>query len=317
MQVRVKMKIHETAIVDANAKISEGTIIGPYVRVEGDVEIGPDCEIMQAAQILDGSRLGAGLKVHQGAIIGGLPQDKKFQGGQSYCIIGDDCILREYVTVSRSTKQQGATRIGKGAYIMANAHIGHDCHIGDGVTMANLVTLAGHVEIEDFVTIGGMTVIHQFVRVGEMAMIGGDSGLMLDAPPYMISFGYPPARVYGINAIGLKRNGVDEESRILLKRAYRLLYRSNLNFSQAIDNIEKEMPRGNRYIEHLVDFFRRSKRGMSTSSHTQTTPSFSPHNGYNVENFKNLMGTVKDEETLKEILAFIESKVDEIKGIHA
>ena len=309
------MKIHETAIVDSKAEIGEGTLIGPYTRIEGDVVIDRDCEIMQGAQILDGVRLGARSKVHQGAIIGATPQDKKFKGGRSFCIIGEDTVIREYVTISRSTQADGSTRIGKCAYIMAGAHIAHDCELGDGVTMANLVTLAGHVKIENLVTIGGMTVIHQFVRVGELAMIGGDSGLMLDAPPYMISFGYPPAKVWGINAIGLKRNEVDEESRMLLKKAYRYLYRSNLNFSQAVERIEREMP-DNKYIAHLIGFFRETKRGISTTSHTPDTPSFTPHNGYDMTNINSLMGVIRNEDTLKEIITLIESKARESSGTH-
>jgi UDP-N-acetylglucosamine acyltransferase len=309
------MKIHETAIIDSNAVIGEGVIIGPYTRVEGDVVIEQDCEIMQGAQLLDGVRLGARTKIFQGSIIGALPQDKKFKGGRSYCTIGEDSTIREYVTISRSTQLEGATKIGKNAYIMTGAHIAHDCEIGDGVTMANLVTLAGHVKIESLATIGGMTVIHQFVRVGELAMIGGDSGLMLDAPPYMISFGYPPAKVWGINAIGLKRNEVDEASRMLLKKAYRYLYRSNLNFAQAVERIQKEMP-NNQYIQHLIEFFKGTKRGISTSSHTPDTPSFTPHNGHDVTNINSMMGLIRNEDALKEIIALIESKVRESTQTH-
>ncbi|MFH1514470.1 MAG: acyl-ACP--UDP-N-acetylglucosamine O-acyltransferase, partial [bacterium] len=304
------MKIHSTAIIDKKAEIGDSTSIGPYTRIEGDVVIGKDCEIMQGAQILDGARIGDRCQIHQGAIISALPQDKKFGGYQSFLKIGNDSIIREYATISRSTKKDGSTVIGKNAYLMTGVHIGHDCSIGDNVTIANLVTLAGHVTIEDLVNIGGITVIHQFVRVGELSMIGGDSGLMMDAPPYMITFGYPPARVYGINAIGMKRNNVNEETRMLLKRAYRTLFRSNLNFSQAIEKIETEMPKNDK-LTHLVEFFKTTKRGISASTHTGQMSHFRGYNGYDMTNFKSLLDIMKDEEAVREIITFLASKTEE------
>lgn len=304
------MKIHETAIIDSKAEIGLGTSIGPYARVEGDVVIGKDCEIMQGAQILTGARIGDRCCFHQGTVISSLPQDKKFSGGRSFLEIGDDSVIREYATISRSTQLNGSTAIGKNAYIMTGVHIGHDCKIGDGVTMANLVTLAGHVTIERLATIGGMTVIHQFVRVGELAMVGGDSGLMMDAPPYMITFGYAPARVYGINSIGLKRNDINQDTRMLLKRAFKLLFRSNHNISQAVEIIKKEMPQSEP-IKHLVEFFKNTKRGISVSANSMKMSGYHAHNGHNEANFDSLMEIFKDEKVVKDIMSFLETKTED------
>ena len=304
------MTIHETAIIDSKAEIGAGTSIGPYTRIEDNVIIGSDCEIMQGAQILSGARIGNRCSIHQGSIISVTPQDKKFKEWQSFLKLGDDSVVREYVTISRSTRPEGSTIIGKNAYIMTGVHIGHDCNIGDDVTMANLVTLAGHVTIESLATIGGMTVIHQFVRVGELAMVGGDSGLMMDAPPYMITFGYPPASVWGINSIGLKRNDIDEDTRTLLKRAYKLLFRSNHNFAQAIEIIEKEIPECDT-IKHLVEFFRNTKRGISASGNSSRIAGVHGHNGHNESNFDSLMKIVKDENVVKEIIALLDTKAED------
>ncbi|MCD6218727.1 acyl-ACP--UDP-N-acetylglucosamine O-acyltransferase [bacterium] len=307
------MKIHETAIIDSKAEIGSGTSIGPYARVEGDVVIGKDCEIMQGAQILTGARIGDRCCFHQGTVISSLPQDKKFTGGRSFLKIGDDSVIREYATISRSTQPDGSTVIGKNAYIMTGVHIGHDCKISDSVTMANLVTLAGHVTVEKLATIGGMTVIHQFVRVGELAMVGGDSGLMMDAPPYMITFGYAPARVYGINSIGLRRNDIDEDTRMLLKRAYKLLFRSKHNFSQAVEIIRKEMPQSDT-IKHLVEFFKNTKRGISVSANSMKMSGYHAHNGHSESHFDSLLEIVKDEKVVREIMSFLETKTGDTDG---
>jgi UDP-N-acetylglucosamine acyltransferase len=308
------MNIHPTAIVDKNAVIGEGTTIGPYTLIEGDVVIGRDCDIHQGVQVLGGSRIGDRCQIHAGSIMSSLPQDKKFKGDQTFLEIGDDCVIREYVTISRATTPGGKTVIGKNAYLMTSVHIGHDCKIGNGVTMANLVTLAGHVTIEDLVTIGGFTVIHQFVRIGEFAMVGGASGLMMDAPPYMITFGYPPARVFGVNVIGLKRNNIDLDTRLLLKRAFRILFRSNLNFSQAIDKINSEMP-SNDKVRHLIEFFQNTKRGIAAASHSGHMTTFRGYNGFDLSNYKLLMEIVKDEEAARELLAMMEANPEEMTRI--
>jgi UDP-N-acetylglucosamine acyltransferase len=301
------MKIHPTAIVSKFAEIGEGTSIGPYAQIEDGVIIGSGCEIMQGVQILKGARIGDNCIIHQGAIISALPQDKKFQGWDTYCSIDDNSIIREYVTISRATKQNSTTNVGKNAYLMTGVHIGHDCQVGDGVTMANLVTLAGHVSVGDLANIGGMTVIHQFARVGKLAMVGGDSGLMMDAPPYMITFGYPPAKVYGVNTIGLKRNGISLDTRMRLKTAFRLLFRSNLNYSQAIERIEAEVEPDDE-VNHLLEFVRTTKRGISARGGADRMPVYQEQNGGDESYIQSLMGAVKSEDALKEIVAFIESK---------
>lgn len=308
------MNIHPTAIIDKKARIGDGTTVGPYARIEGDVVIGKDCDIKQAAQILDGTRIGDRCEIFQGALISAIPQDKKFSGEQSFLEIGDDSIIREYATIARSTKPGGKTIVGKKAYIMTSAHIGHDCQVGNDVTMANLVTLAGHVKVGNNVNIGGFTVIHQFVRIGDLAMIGGDSGLMMDAPPYMITFGYPPAKVYGVNMIGLRRNDINLETRMLLKRAFKLLFRSNLNFSQAIEKINSEIT-NTQEIANLVDFMKETKRGIAAGNHPGHLQDSQQVNGTRKMNFHALMNIVKDEETALDIIALLDSKTEDADSI--
>jgi UDP-N-acetylglucosamine acyltransferase len=259
------MKIHPSAVVDKDADIAPDVIIGPGAVISAGVGIGPGCHIGPHVIIDTGTILGPGVQVYAGAVIGTEPQDLKYSGHPSGVVIGDGTIIREYVTINRSTGKGAMTRIGPNCLLMANTHVAHECIIGENVVMANLVTLAGHVTIEDNAVLGGMAVIHQFVRVGRMAMVGGASGLMKDAPPYMITFGSPPARVYGVNKVGLKRQGVSEKVRDDIKRAFKFLFRSGLNFSQGLERIREEIDPSPE-INHLLRFFDETKRGISPSS---------------------------------------------------
>lgn len=259
------MNIHPTAVVDKDAEIAKDVEIGPGVVISPGVKIGPGCTIGPHVIIDTGTTLGANVRIFAGAVIGTEPQDIKYGGYPTGVEIGDGSVLREYVTINRATGEGGMTRIGKNCLLMANAHIAHECTVGDSVVMANLTTLAGHVEIEEHVVIGGMAVVHQFVRVGRMAMIGGASGLMKDAPPYMITFGYPPARVFGVNKVGLKRHGISENVREDIKRAFKFLFRSGLNYTQGLERIRTELD-SSPEIEHLLEFFDKTKRGISPSS---------------------------------------------------
>jgi UDP-N-acetylglucosamine acyltransferase len=174
--------------------------------------------------------------------------------------VGDENIIREYVTIHKSMYEGEATVIGKGNFIMAGVHIAHDCKIGDNVTITNYAGLTGHVMVEDGAFISGLVAIHQFVRIGAFSMVGGGSKVVQDVPPYLVVDGHP-ARVYGVNVTGLKRAGFDIESRTLIKRAYHILYKEGLNTRQAIEQIKRRLPQ-NGVVKHLVEFVENSKRGI-------------------------------------------------------
>lgn len=259
------MAIHPLAVVSPKAALGEGVEVGPFAYIADNAEIGPGCVIMDHATVLSGVRLGAGCRVHQGAVIGGDPQDKKFGGITTFLEIGPRTVCREYVTISRATQEGQATRIGSDCLLMTGSHVGHDCFIGNHVTIANTVALGGHVEVHDRAVIGGMSAIHQFVRIGTMAMVGGDSGLNQDAPPYMITSGPVPAVVYSLNTIGLQRNGIGPEARRDLKQAFRLLYRNGLTQSEAVEQIKATLPLRPEIAE-LLKFIAGSRRGMASGS---------------------------------------------------
>jgi UDP-N-acetylglucosamine acyltransferase len=259
------MKIHPTAVVDRDAVIGEDVEIGPGAVVAAGVTIGAGCRIGPHAMLDTGTILEPNVRVFTGAVIGTEPQDIKYTGTPTGVHVGEGTIIREYVTINRATGENGMTRIGPGCMLMANVHIAHECKIGKKVVLANLATLGGHVEVEDNAVIGGMAALHQYVRVGSMAMVGGASGLMKDAPPYMITFGYPPARVYGVNKVGLKRHGLSEEVRDDIKRAFKFLFRSGLNYTQGLERIRSEI-NPSPEINHLVEFFDLTSRGISPSS---------------------------------------------------
>lgn len=250
--------IHPTAIVHPKAQIGEDVTIGPYTIVEPDVAIGPGTRI--AAHVLVGSytSIGAGCRIHHGAVVGTIPQDKKFEGEYTTLEIGDRTVIREFATLNRGTRAHGATTIGHDCLLMAYVHIAHDCIIGNHVVLANVTQLGGHVEIEDYATTGGLVAIHQFVKIGMYAMISGGSKVSKDICPY-IKVGRDPLKPVGLNTVGLRRHGFPAETLRVLKHAYRLLFRSNLNISQAVKAIEQEIP-STEEIDRLLTFIRESAR---------------------------------------------------------
>jgi UDP-N-acetylglucosamine acyltransferase len=255
------MAVHPLAVVGGGAVLGSGVEIGPFACVADDVVLGDGVVVMGHASILGGVRLGESCVVHHGAVLGGDPQNRAYRGERTYLQVGARTVFREYSTVSRGTRAGSATRIGSDGMLMTGAHVGHDCALGDHVTIANAVHVAGHCEIQDCATIGGATVLHQFVRVGRLAMIGGDSGLRQDAPPFMLTNGHAPALVYGVNRVGLARASISIEARRALKLAFRILYRSGLNTSQAAGRIRAELP-ALPEIEELLKFIRPSRRGL-------------------------------------------------------
>lgn len=244
--------------------IHETVKLHPYAVIGPNVSIGANCEIFPHTY-LEHCEIGENCIISPGAVIGTPPQDISYKGEPTKVIIGNNCKIRENVTINRgANKDDGITEIGNDCFIMTGAHIAHNCKIGNNVIIANNVLLAGHIVVEDFVFIGGAVVMHQFVRVGEMAIVGAFTGTRQDLPPYSKIDGRP-GRVAGINVVGLKRRGLSLEERTLIKRAFNLLWFSGLNTQQALERIRKEIG-SNKYVDHLVDFMVSSKRGVTKLS---------------------------------------------------
>jgi UDP-N-acetylglucosamine acyltransferase len=258
------MPIHSTAVIDPRAELDSSAIVEPYAVIDGPVRIGPETRICAHAVVSGHTTLGARNTVGSFSSIGGPPQDIHYQGEPTELIIGDDNQIREYVSIHRATvKASGKTLIGNGNMIMAYCHIAHDCIIADHVIMANLATLAGHVEIGSHANLGGLVAIHQFCRIGEYAYIGGMSGIGLDVPPYVILEGIrSQMRVASINKIGLRRAGMDRETIKRLEEAFRILFRSpEILLKDALVQLEEEMS-DCAQVQRMVQFFQSSKRGV-------------------------------------------------------
>jgi UDP-N-acetylglucosamine acyltransferase len=254
------MKIHKTAIVSPEAKIGNNVEIGPYSIIEDDVIIQDNTKILSNVLIASGTRIDKNCKIFHGAVLGTIPQDLKFAGEKTTLEIGSDTVIREYATLNRGTVDRRKTVIGSNCFIMAYAHIAHDCMIGNNVIIANAVNMAGHITIEDYVGIGGMVPIHQFVKIGTQTFIGGGYRVPKDVPPYILAAG-EPLRYAGLNSVGLNRRGIRKDVQSALKKAYRYIYRSNLNLNEALDKIEQEIDPFDE-IKHLVSFIKHSERGI-------------------------------------------------------
>ena len=252
--------IHPTALVNPATKIGENIIVGPYALIESDVEIGDDCIIGPHAVIYNGARIGNRVKIFQGASVANFPQDLKFGGESTNFFIGDDTVIREFATLHRGTKETGRSSVGKNCLIMAYGHVAHDCSVGDNCIIANAVQIGGHAHIGDWVIIGGSTPIHQFSLIGEHAMIAGGIRITQDVPPYILS-AHTPASFAGLNVIGLRRRGFRTEDIQILKEAYGYLYSKSLNVSQAVEVIKSKFG-DNIYVQKLIDFLGKSKRGI-------------------------------------------------------
>jgi UDP-N-acetylglucosamine acyltransferase len=252
--------IHPTAIVSSKAKIGDNNVIAPFVIIEDDVVIGNDCQIGPSAVLYDGARIGNRVKIKQAASIAHRPQDLKFGNESTQFFVGDDTVIHEFVTLHRGTKETGFSRVGKNCLLMAYAHVAHDCVVGDNVIFANLVQIAGHVHIEDWVILAGASAVHQFCSVGRHSMVGANSLVVKDVPPFVLS-GRFPIKFEGLNKVGLRRRGFSNEDIDTIKKVYDLIYNSGFNVSQAITKVETEfgtIP----VAQEIINFVKASKRGI-------------------------------------------------------
>mgnify|MGYP006278358805 CR=1 FL=1 len=252
--------IHPTAIIGDNVEIGENVEIGPYAIIEDNVKIGNGCQIKSYANILSYTKIGDNSRIFQHSVIGEIPQDLKFGGEKTETIIGKNTTIREFVTINRGTKDRQRTVIGDDCLLMAYVHVAHDCLVGDNVILANAATLAGHVTVEDWAILGGLFAVHQFVRIGRHSFCGGHFRTTKDIPPYILAAD-EPIKYKGLNVVGLRRRGFSPEARKKIKRAYKLIYRSKYNVSDAVEKIKKEFERTPE-IENILKFMDSSDRGI-------------------------------------------------------
>lgn len=252
--------ISPLAYVSPDAQIGKDVEIGPFTVIHPNVIIGDGCRIGSNATICEFTQLGKNCQVFPSAVIGAIPQDLKFKGEESWAIIGDNCVLREFVTIHRGTASKGKTVVGNDNLIMAYCHIAHDCILGSNIIMSNVTQLAGEVEIDDFAIIGGGTLVHQFSHIGSHVMIQGGSKVNKDIPPFAIAAREPIA-FCGINSVGLNRRGFTPEQIHTIQEIYRLLYNNGMNTTQALAHIEATMPQTPER-DIIVSFVRASSRGI-------------------------------------------------------
>jgi UDP-N-acetylglucosamine acyltransferase len=255
------LEVHPTAIVHPQAKIATGVKIGPYSVVGENVGIGHGTVIDSHVVIEGWTEIGEKCHLFPFVSVGAAPQHTRYAGEPTKVRIGNENVIREFVTIHRGTVGgRGETVLGQGNFIMAYSHIAHDCQVGNRVTMANSSTLGGHIEVEDFAIVGGLVAVHQFVRIGCYAIVGGASGVPQDIPPYTVAAGNR-ARLFGLNYVGLRRHKFPGSTIAALKQAYRILFRSHLTLNAALDRVEKEIPELPE-VRHLVEFLKKSKRGI-------------------------------------------------------
>jgi UDP-N-acetylglucosamine acyltransferase len=253
-------RVHPTAIVAPDAQLAHDVEVGAFAIIGDGCEVAEGCVIAPRATLERNVRLAARVRIGVGSVVGGDPQDLKFKGENTTVEIGEGSVIREYSTINRGTSQSWKTTVGKGSFIMSYVHLAHDCHVGDGVILANGVQLAGHVTVEDRAIISGLTAVHQFVRVGCYSFVGGMSRVAKDIPPYLKAVGNP-VKLYGLNSVGLQRNNFDPDVIRELKRAYRLFFRSELNVSQALERAQSELTMTPE-VKHFLGFVDNSQRGV-------------------------------------------------------
>jgi len=254
------VEIHRTAVIHKRASLGEGVKVGPYTIIGEKVQVGRNTRIHAHVMIEGHTEIGENCQIFNGTVIGTPPQSLKYQGEDTRVVIGDNNIIREYVTINKGTTATGETRIGNNCMLMAYVHIAHDCVLGNDVFLANVATLGGHVVVEDKAIIGGLTPVHQFVRIGTLAIVGGGSRTAKDVPPYCKAAGVP-IRMYGLNSVGLSRNNFPPLVKEQLKMVYKTVFRSNLNTSQALEVLSKKSDFFDE-AKHFINFVRESERGI-------------------------------------------------------
>ena len=252
--------ISNLAFIHPEAKIGKDVIIEPFAFIAGNVYIGDGTWIGPNSTILDGARIGKNCKILPSAVVSGIPQDLKFRGEKSTVELGDNTTVRECATVNRGTAAVGRTIIGKNCLLMAYSHVGHDCAIGNNVIIGNSTALAGEVDIDDWAILSAGTMVHQFAHIGGHVMIGGGAKVRIDVPPY-IKADRDPLSFLGLNLVGLTRRGFEKERIDEIHEIYRAIYQMGMNFSQALEFVEKEFkPSSDR--DYILDFIRKSERGI-------------------------------------------------------
>jgi len=252
--------IHRTALIDPTAELGADVSVGPYCVIGPKVTVGERSTIAAHAVLERNTRVGEGVKIGYGTVIGNDPQDLKYRGEETWVEIGSGTIIREYSTINRGSTATGKTTIGERCFLMTYVHIAHDCAIGNDVIIANGVQMAGHVIVSDRASISGLVPIHQFVRIGTYAFVGGASRVNQDVPPYTKAAGNP-VHLYGLNSVGLQRAGFSPELKLALKRAYRLVFNSDLTVSQGIARARAELPQVPE-VETFLQFIEASHRGV-------------------------------------------------------
>ena len=250
--------IHPTAVIDKNAQLGERVDVGPYAVIDGNVVLGDDCRVGPHTHLTGYTRIGSGTVIHAGAVIGGDPQDVHFDGTVSYARIGSNCTLREYVTINRGADQESSTVLGDNVMMMAFAHLGHDCQVGDHVVIANNCSVAGRVEIGARAFISAAVMIHQFVRIGQIAMLSGGCRITQDVPPFSL---VKEDCLQSANAVGMRRAGIGPEARTAIRGAIKQYFFAGLNRPNALKAIRERYP-DVAEVEEFAAFIEETKRGI-------------------------------------------------------
>ncbi|MCH4896855.1 MAG: acyl-ACP--UDP-N-acetylglucosamine O-acyltransferase [Marinifilaceae bacterium] len=248
------------AYVHPSAKIADNVVIEPFVTIDKNVVIEEGTHLYSNVTILEGARIGKNCKIFPGAVVSAIPQDLKFKGEDTTCVIGDNTTLRECVTVNRGTAAKGVTKVGSNCLIMAYAHIAHDSCVGDNCIIGNATQVAGEVVIDDWAILSGLVAVHQFVNIGKHVMISGGSLVRKDVPPY-VKAGREPLQYVGVNSIGLRRRGYSNEQIREIQDVFRILYQQGLNNNEAIERIEAEMV-ASKERDEIILFVKNAKRGI-------------------------------------------------------
>jgi UDP-N-acetylglucosamine acyltransferase len=252
-------RVHPSALVDPSVQLGDGVEVGAFAIVGPNCTIGDGSLISARASLERNVTLGTNVRIGVGTVLGGDPQDLKFKGEETFVEVGDNTVIREYSTINRGTSQSFRTTVGKNCFLMSYVHLAHDCHVGDGVIISNGTQLAGHVTVDEKAILSGLVAVHQFATIGRYSFIGGCSRVAKDVPPYVKAVGNP-IKLYGLNSVGLERNGFPEDVRRELKRAYRLFFKSELNLSQARERADRDL-QSFPEIKEFLAFFERSDRG--------------------------------------------------------